>query len=187
MIYTSTIDTPLGEMTAAARNEALVGLWFIGQRYYPRQTADWTSEPDHPIFKSLRHYLKGYFLEEAAVCTIRLAPSGSSFQETVWAFLSTIPMGQVVTYKQIADHIARIRGLASMSAQAVGGAVGHNPISILIPCHRVVGFDGSLTGYAGGLERKAALLRIEKVAEVCDARRVWARPVSERVSTLRKT
>ncbi len=172
MIYTSTIDTPLGEMTAAARNETLVGLWFIGQKYYPRQTAEWTSESGHPIFASLRHYLTSYFSGEPAMCAIRLAPSGSSFQKTVWEILSTIPMGQVVTYKQIAAHVARTRGLASMSAQAVGGAVAHNPISVLIPCHRVVGSNGSLTGYAGGLDRKAALLRIENVADVCRTKRV---------------
>ena len=94
---------------------------------------------------------------------IPLNPSGSPFQKAVWDHLSQIPVGQVTTYGQIAGSIARSRGLASMSAQAVGGAVGHNPISILIPCHRVVGSNGSLTGYAGGLDKKAALLRIEKV------------------------
>jgi methylated-DNA-[protein]-cysteine S-methyltransferase len=96
------------------------------------------------------------------VFEIRLEPPGSPFQKAVWDVLLRIPMGKVATYGQIARSIARTRGLVSMSAQAVGGAVGHNPISILIPCHRVVGSNGSLTGYAGGLDKKAALLRIEK-------------------------
>ena len=163
MIYTCTIDTPLGAMTAAAKDDALIGLWFIGQKYYPPETAHWTCESDHAIFASARNYLARYFSGKAGALNVRLAPSGSPFQETVWSILSRIPMGQVTTYGQIAGYIARIRGLASMSAQAVGGAVGHNPISILIPCHRVVGVNGSLTGYAGGMDKKAALLRIEKV------------------------
>jgi len=163
MIYTCTIDTPLGAMTAAVKDEALIGLWFIDQRYYPPQTAHWSCEPDHPIFKALRHHLACYFSGKASALDVRLAPPGSPFQKTVWDILLKIPMGEVATYGQIAGYIARSRGLASMSAQAVGGAVGHNRISILIPCHRVVGFNGALTGYAGGLDKKAALLRIEKV------------------------
>lgn len=163
MIYTCTIDTTLGAMTAAVKDEALVGLWFIGQKYYPSQTARWISEPDHPIFTSIRSHLARYFSGQAAALDVRLAPAGSPFQKAVWDILLGIPIGHVTTYGQIAGHIARTRGLASMSAQAIGGAVGHNPISILIPCHRVVGSDGGLTGYAGGLDRKIALLRIEKI------------------------
>ena len=163
MTYTCTIDTPLGTMTAAAKDEALVGLWFTGQKYYPPKTAHWICEPGHPIFTSVRNHLARYFSGEAVALDVRLAPPGSPFQKAVWDILSRIPMGQVATYGQIAKQIAQTRGLASMSAQAVGSAVGHNPISILIPCHRVVGFNGSLTGYAGGLDKKAALLRIEKV------------------------
>jgi methylated-DNA-[protein]-cysteine S-methyltransferase len=151
-------------MTAAARDEALVGLWFVGQKYYPAQRADWICASDHPILMATDHYLARYFAGEAGLLDVRLAPSGSPFQETVWALLSRIPMGHIATYGQIAHYIARTRGLASMSAQAVGGAIGRNPISILIPCHRVVGSDGSLTGYAGGLDRKAALLRIENAS-----------------------
>ena len=163
MIYTCTIDTPLGTMTAAVKDEALIGLWFIGQKYYPPQTAPWSCEPGHPIFRALRYHLARYFSSEASALDVRLAPQGSSFQKMVWDILLKIPMGQVVTYGQIAKYIAQTRGLALMSAQAVGGAVGHNRISILIPCHRVVGYDGRLTGYAGGLDKKAALLRLEKV------------------------
>lgn len=166
MIYTCTIDTPLGAMTAAAEEDALIGLWFVGQKYYPSGTAGWIHEPDRPVFRALRHYLASYFSAEAGALDIRLAPRGSFFQKKVWDFLLKIPKGQVATYGEIAGYVARSLGLASMSAQAVGGAVGHNPISILIPCHRVVGSNGKLTGYAGGLDRKAALLRIEKAEPV---------------------
>ena len=173
MIYTCTIDTPLGEMTAAAKGEALIGLWFVGQKYYPTQTARWIYEPEYPVFKATRNQLVLYFSGKANSFDIRLAPQGSPFQKIVWGMLLRIPMGQVATYGQIAKHVAQARGLVSMSAQAVGGAVGHNPVSILIPCHRVVGFNGSLTGYAGGLDRKAALLRIEKALVTPDFGRIW--------------
>jgi methylated-DNA-[protein]-cysteine S-methyltransferase len=162
MIHTSAIDTPLGAMTAAVKDEALIGLWFVGQRYYPTLTDQWIAEPDHPIFEPLRHHLACYFAGKPNEIGIRLAPSGTHFQKTVWDILLKIPMGQIATYGQIAKQIAENRLLPSMSAQAVGSAVGHNPISIIIPCHRVVASDGSLTGYAGGLDRKAELLRIEK-------------------------
>ncbi len=164
MIYTCTIDTPLEPMTAAADNEALTGLWFIGQKYYPERTADWSSEPARPVFDALRNYLTRYFSGDSVLPDIRLAPEGSPFQKEVWAILTQIPVGRVTTYGTIAKHLARKRGFASISAQSVGGAVGHNPITILIPCHRVIGADGSLTGYAGGLDRKAALLKIEKMS-----------------------
>ncbi len=161
MIYTCTIDTPLGAMTAAAEDDALVGLWFVGQKYYPAGAAQWSCDPGHPLFEALRNYLATYFSGKDSGLGIRLDPPGSSFQKAVWDVLLKIPRGQVMTYGQIAKKIAGTRDMASMSAQAVGGAVGHNRISILIPCHRVIGSDGSLTGYAGGLDRKAALLRIE--------------------------
>jgi methylated-DNA-[protein]-cysteine S-methyltransferase len=162
MIYTCAMDTPLGNMTAASENEVLVGLWFDGQKYYPSRTAGWVADSDRPVFGALRDYLGRYFSGCIGVPDVPLDPRGSPFQEAVWTILRTIPAGLVVTYGQIAKQIAQSRGLAAMSAQAVGGAVGHNPISILIPCHRVVGTHGTLTGYAGGLDRKAALLRIEK-------------------------
>ncbi|MDY0042381.1 MAG: methylated-DNA--[protein]-cysteine S-methyltransferase, partial [Desulforhabdus sp.] len=130
-------------------------------------TVDWRWEADHPVLKTVRHFLACYFSGKAATPDIRLAPAGSPFRQTVWNILSTIPIGQVVTYGQIAKQIADARRVPSMSAQAVGSAVAHNPISILIPCHRVVGFNGGLTGYAGGLERKAELLRIEKEISIC--------------------
>ncbi|SDF69083.1 methylated-DNA--[protein]-cysteine S-methyltransferase [Sporomusa acidovorans] len=163
MIYTCSLDTPLGAMRAAQKDNTLVGLWFIGQKYFPRQTANWIYAPDQPIFIALRNYLADYFAGNPGTFAGRLNPQGSPFQKTVWDILLQIPLGQVATYGQIARWVACKQGLPSMSAQAVGGAVGHNPIGILIPCHRVVGFDGNLTGYAGGLDKKKALLQIEKV------------------------
>lgn len=162
MIYTCTIDTPLGNMTAAAENEALTGLWFVGQKYYPAHVSDWVHEAHYPVFVSLRDRLSGYFTVQEWPCPIPIAPLGSPFQKLVWDLLLMIPLGEITTYGRIAGSVAGILGVPSMSPQAVGGAVGHNPISILIPCHRVVGSDGSLTGYAGGIDRKAALLSLER-------------------------
>lgn len=169
MIYTCSVATPLGMMTAAAENEALTGLWFIGQKYYPAQVADWTPEPDYPVFAMLRLWLDRHFSGEMfqnGQPGLKLAPRGSEFQKAVWELLLEIPIGQVTTYGAMAKRLARARSLVSMSAQAVGGAVGHNSISILIPCHRVVGSNGSLTGYAGGLIKKAALLRLERLDDI---------------------
>ncbi len=164
MIYTSTIDTPLGPMTAAAKDGSLIGLWFVGQKYYPSLTDSWIREPDYSVFALLRTYLERYFSGVAGDLGVPLDPPGSAFQKAVWDILLKIPMGRVATYGQIAKQLGRTGGVSRMSAQAVGGAVGHNRISILIPCHRVVGFDGRLTGYAGGLDKKAALLKIENAS-----------------------
>lgn len=161
MIYTCTIDTPLGAMTASAEAGALTGLWFIGQKYYPAKTDTWTDQPDYAVFKELRAWLDDYFAGRDGLPDLALKPKGTPFQKMVWDILLTIPPGEVTTYGQIARQLAVAMRLPSMSAQAVGGAVGHNPISIVIPCHRVVGSDKSLTGYAGGLDRKQSLLRLE--------------------------
>ncbi len=169
MTYTCTIDTPLGAMTAAAQGDALTGLWFIGQKYYPA-SATWVEAPEHHVFAALRVHLGRYFAGEVAGPEFTLAPHGSRFRMSVWEILQRIPFGRVVTYCEIAREVARCRGVESMSAQAVGGAIGHNPISILIPCHRVVGSDGSLTGYAGGTERKKELLLLEGIRFGADHR-----------------
>ena len=163
MFYTCTVATPLGEMTAAAAsNEALTGLWFVGQKYYPLSAETWLEQPGHEVFNALRVWLADYFAGHAPVPDLPLAPQGTPFQNAVWKALRAIPKGKVTTYSVIARELSHMRGLGSMSAQAVGGAVGHNPISIIIPCHRVVGANGSLTGYAGGLDRKKNLLELEK-------------------------
>ncbi len=163
MIYSCRIDTPLGVMTASAEEGSLTGLWFVGQKYYPAQAGDWTCEQQYPVFRELRDWLEKYFSGQRCISAPRLAPRGTPFQQAVWKILLGIPFGEVTTYGKIAKKLAAERALSSMSAQAVGGAVGHNPISILIPCHRVIGANGSMTGYAGGLDRKRALLELEQV------------------------
>lgn len=154
-MYTDRITTPLGEMTAASEGEALTGLWFAGQKYFPAEAGEWTDKPDHPVFTVLRQWISDYFAGKKPAFTLSLNPPGTDFQKSVWKQLLTIPYGQVSTYGKVAKQITR------QSARAVGSAVGHNPISLLIPCHRVIGADGSLTGYAGGLDKKEALLRLE--------------------------
>ena len=156
-------DSPLGRILLAAGEHALTGLWFVGQKYYPNSlTGEPVENAGHPVLRQATTWLDRYFAgERPGIASLPLAPAGSAFRREVWDILCRIPYGQVTTYGQIARELAARRGLASMSAQAVGGAVGHNPISIIIPCHRVVGTDGRLTGYAGGLERKEQLLRLE--------------------------
>ncbi len=166
MIYTN-LKSPLGDVTASAEKEAITGLWFVGQKYYPSDKGTWTYEPGHPMFIKLRQWLEEYFAGKGDIALPELEPKGTAFQKAVWEILLEIPYGCVTTYGEIAKKLATIKGLNSMSAQAVGGAVGHNPISILIPCHRVVGANGSLTGYAGGLEKKKALLHLEQADFTC--------------------
>jgi methylated-DNA-[protein]-cysteine S-methyltransferase len=164
MIYSCNLDTPLGAVTAASENGALTGLWFVGQKHFPISTATWISQPDSPVFKLLKSWILEYFAGTNSFPGIRLEPQGTPFQKAVWDILLKIPYGQVTTYGQIAREIAAARGLPAMSARAVGSAVGRNPISLLIPCHRVVGAKMNLTGYAGGLDRKKALLQMEHAA-----------------------
>jgi len=160
--YTCRMDTPLGPATACATDAGLCGFWFIGQKYYPKQTQHWIEKPEYSIFPALRRWLDGYFAARAPRLNFALDPQGTLFQKTVWDMLLHIPYGETTTYGELAKQLAVIRNLPSMSAQAVGGAVGHNPISLLIPCHRVVASTGKLTGYAGGLDKKNALLRLER-------------------------
>jgi methylated-DNA-[protein]-cysteine S-methyltransferase len=155
------IQTPLGEMVALAEQEGLCGLRFAGQKHAPEGAGGWRDDPDDPLFSALRGQLEAYFAGQLCVFDLPLAPQGTSFQMAVWALLRDIPAGTTTTYGALARQLAGQREGRIPSAQAVGGAVGHNPIAIIIPCHRVVGADGSLTGYAGGLDRKAALLALE--------------------------
>lgn len=160
MIYTSRYDSPVGELLLAARNEALIGLWIEGQKYYPEALIHDAVPCRTPVLALTEAWLDRYFAGQAPrPKELPLSPDGSDFRQEVWKVLCEIPYGQVATYSQIAKRM----GKARMSAQAVGGAVGHNPISIIIPCHRVVGASGSLTGYAGGIERKQFLLAHEGV------------------------
>ena len=149
----------------ASEGTALVGLWFDGQKYFADGLDSVHEErPDLPIFEQTRRWLDVYFGgKEPGFTPPILMRTNSDFRRQVWELLLTIPFGHTLTYGAIARRIAATHGLSSMSAQAVGGAVGHNPVSLIIPCHRVVGANGSLTGYAGGVERKARLLKMEGV------------------------
>jgi methylated-DNA-[protein]-cysteine S-methyltransferase len=158
--FTFITETPLGKIQAAAKGNALTGLWFIGQKYFPVDAESWSVKPGNPVFISLKNWLADYFAKKKPKTKIPLLPAGTDFQQAVWKLLLEIPYGETSTYGAIASRLAAAGKKAS--AQAVGGAVGHNPISLLIPCHRVLGSDGSLTGYAGGLDKKRALLELEK-------------------------
>ncbi|MCD8217243.1 MAG: methylated-DNA--[protein]-cysteine S-methyltransferase [Clostridiales bacterium] len=165
MIYTDTYTSPLGSITLTATETALTGLWFEGEEYYGKVFAKMESRPckEHPVFSQTREWLDAYFHGQSPDFTPPLLLEGTPFRMAVWEILKTIPYGQTMTYGNIAQIIAAQRKIPRMSAQAVGGAVGHNPISIIVPCHRVIGTDASLTGYAGGLDRKTALLQLEGI------------------------
>ena len=160
MLYTSHYASPLGGMTLVSDGTALVGLYFDGQKYFAEGLDAKRTQKNLPIFEEARRWLDVYFSGRKPDFTPPTAPAGTAFQQSVWEILRTIPYGQTVTYGAIARRIEQNTG-CRMSAQAVGGAVGRNPISILIPCHRVVGTNGSLTGYAGGSDKKERLLRWE--------------------------
>lgn len=162
MEYTHHYESPLGGITMSSDGNSLTGLWFDGQKYFADTLDPCHEEHMFPVFEIADRWLDTYFGGREPDFTPPLCMRGSEFRKTVWAILLTIPYGQTMSYKEIAAVLAKQLGLARMSAQAVGGAVGHNPISIIVPCHRVLGSDGSLTGYAGGLERKLRLLRLEK-------------------------
>lgn len=153
--------SPLGSITLACGGDGLKGLWFDGQRHDRAGLTGGEREGDCDLARRVSAWLDGYFEGiDISAPGFLLAPEGTPYQRAVWRLLMEIPRGQVVTYGQLAARLS-VRLGRQTSARAVGGAVGRNPISILIPCHRVVGADGSLTGYAGGVERKARLLRLE--------------------------
>lgn len=157
-------ESPLGKMTMASDGENLIGLWFEQQKYFGATLGKNVIEEKLPIFELAIAWLERYFAgEKPEIKELPLAPQGSEFRKAVWEILCRIPYGEVTTYGKIATQIAREKGMERMSAQAVGKAVGHNPISVIIPCHRVIGSDGSLTGYAGGIELKKMLLEQEGV------------------------
>lgn len=162
MICTKRYDSPLGEILLAGNGEGLTGLWFAGQKYFAQGLPGDAAPGEDAVLAQICRWLDRYFAGEDPGPLPPLAPQGTPFRREVWDILLTIPRGEVLNYGDIAARLAQSRGIAHFSAQAVGGAVGHNPVSILIPCHRVVGRDGSLTGYAGGLWRKEALLALER-------------------------
>lgn len=155
-------DSPMGGILLAADEIGLVGLWFDGQKYFARDLPGERIERDTPALTEAKRWLDIYFTGKEPDFLPPLHPIGSAFRQDVWGILLQIPYGKTTTYGEIARRLAEKRGLSRMSAQAVGGAVGHNEISIIIPCHRVVGTNGSLTGYAGGIEKKIKLLELEQ-------------------------
>lgn len=165
MVYTATYSSPVGKLLLAEKDGALAGLWIEGQKYYLGSLRDEMEEkPESALLRQTANWLDRYFGgEKPAISELKLSPAGSAFRKEVWRILCEIPYGKTMTYGEIVEKLAARSGLSRMSAQAVGGAVGHNPISIVIPCHRVVGSSGSLTGYAGGIEKKVKLLTHEGV------------------------
>ena len=160
MDYICHLPSPLGELLLSSDGEALTGLWFVGQAYYAAGLDPSCEEKVLPVFDEATAWLAAYFAGRLPGPLPPLRPQGTAFQQAVWARLAAIPRGETRSYGDLARLLSEESG-RTVSARAVGGAVGRNPISILLPCHRVVGSDGSLTGYAGGLARKRALLALE--------------------------
>lgn len=157
MLYSTDYSSPLGEMLIASDGEAVCGVWFYGQNHFP-SFDNLIEKDDLTVFCDVRQWFDDYFGGLNPKINFKLKPQGSQFRLKVWKVLSDIPYGETLTYGEIASKIS-----PTMSAQAVGGAVGQNPIVILIPCHRVLGAGGKLTGYAAGLDRKTELLKLEKI------------------------
>ena len=162
MDYISKYKSPLGNITLASEGNYLTGLWFDGQKYDKSTISKEYEEKDLPIFAETKRWLDIYFSGNEPDFTPPIRIKATEFRKKVWKILLTIPYGKTMSYGEIAKEIARQQGNMGMSAQAVGGAVGHNPISIIIPCHRVIGANGNLTGYAGGIEKKIELLSLER-------------------------
>lgn len=162
MTYTYHYDSPLGGITLSSNGTELTGLWFDGQKYFGDILEENYEEKSLPIFEQTARWLDIYFRGKVPDFTPPLYMKTTPFRKAVWEIMLTIPSGKTMTYGEIADRIAKQKGLSKMSAQAVGGAVGHNSISLIIPCHRVVGTSGSLTGYSGGIAKKVQLLTLEK-------------------------
>jgi methylated-DNA-[protein]-cysteine S-methyltransferase len=167
MNYTCEYNSPVGLLTIASDGKSITGLWMEGQKYFAAtleaETSEAETSADLPVFDRVKEWLTGYVSGKNPAVTPPLAPKGSPFRPAVWKILRKIPYGEVISYGDIAKIIAKQPGKENMSARAVGGAVGRNPVSIIIPCHRVIGSDGSLTGYAGGLDKKIRLLELEGV------------------------
>ena len=165
MLYKSYYNSPVGKLLIVSKNNNLRGLWIESQKYYLGNIKENIElKDDEEILIKTKKWLDRYFNgEKPKISELNLSPNGSIFAKNVWKLLCKIPYGKTTTYGELAKKVEEVMGKNRMSAQAVGGAVGHNPISIIIPCHRVVGANGSLTGYAGGIDKKIKLLEHEKV------------------------
>ena len=162
MDYTYHYSSPIGGITMASNGESLTGLWFDGQKYFASTLSQRHMEKQLPVFDRTCEWLDLYFSGKGPDFMPHVFMCVSNFRRDVYEILMTIPFGETMTYKEVADLIAKKHRIISMSAQAVGGAIAHNPISLVIPCHRVIGTNGKLTGYAGGLDKKEWLLNMEK-------------------------
>lgn len=159
MYFSTDYASPLGDLLIASDGEAICGVWFLDQKHFKSSVdGDMIQKDDLAIFKTVKRWFDDYFNGLNPEISFKLKPHGSDFRRKVWKILAEIPYGETLTYGEIAKRIS-----PAMSARAVGGAVGHNPIAVLIPCHRVLGADGNLTGYAGGIFRKCELLKLEKI------------------------
>ncbi len=163
MVYTDQYHSPLGLITLVCDEEAVTGVWFAEQRHFENALPKDAQEKMHPLLEETKRWLDIYFTGQEPDFCPALRYDSTPFRKMVCDIMRTIPYGKTITYGEIAAAMADKTGIKKMSAQAVGGAVGHNPISILIPCHRVIGANGNLTGYGGGISRKVQLLRLEQV------------------------
>lgn len=161
--YTWKYLSPLGHMTMASDGRYITGLWFDNQKHYASTLSEHTEERYIPVFKDTEQWLDLYFSGCRPDFTPPLRLIGSEYRTAVWKAIESIPYGQITTYKTIADNMNQIKTAKKTSPRAVGGAIAHNPISIIIPCHRVIGSNGSMTGYAGGTEIKKQLLKLENI------------------------
>ena len=156
MHYYDTFESPQGRMLLIANDEGLAGVFFNRQKHHPKRQADWTRKSDHRVLRQTKRELAEYFAGKRKRFAVALAPEGTSFQRSVWKAISTVGFGETISYGELARRAGH-----PGSARAAGAATGRNPIGIIVPCHRIMGADGSLTGYAGGLDRKRALLALE--------------------------
>jgi methylated-DNA-[protein]-cysteine S-methyltransferase len=162
--YISKIKSPIGQLTVASDGQNITGLWIKEQKYFAQALPKNILAQDLPIFESIRQWLDIYFSGKEPDFMLSVMPRGSLFQKSIWDILRTIPYGQTTTYGEVARRFGlACEGQQRTSPRAVGNAVGHNPISIIIPCHRVIGKDGSLTGYASGIDKKIKLLQLEGI------------------------
>ena len=164
MVYVTYYNSPIGKLLIASKDNKIIGLWIEGQKYYLSNLKEKIQEKDNvEILIKAKQWLDRYFNnEKPSINELNLDPIGTDFRKLVFKILCHIPYGKTISYKEIAEKIAKEKGIKKMSPQAVGNAVGHNPISIIIPCHRVVGVNGNLTGYAGGIDKKIYLLKHEQ-------------------------
>ena len=169
VLYFDCVPTSLGTMVLASDGDALTGAWFDGQRHQPPIAASWQRHRNVPVLQRAAIELAEYFAGERTEFALSLAPSGTPFQREVWQAIAAVPYGETIAYRDLAAAIGR-----PASIRAAAAATGRNPLSIVIPCHRIVGADGALTGYAGGIERKRTLLALE--------RRVRATPSARRAA-----